>query len=344
MMPPSPTAPRQRTPTTCSRCATTPRSPTASASTPAAVPWFGDAPAGPASHRYPGQWGGDAESTVAGMQATVRGGLSYAVSAPGFWSHDIGGFFGPELTGPLYVRWTQFGALSPLMRAHGLRPREPWAFGAEVLASARTWVRRRYALLPYLWQVAAESAANGWPMMRPLDFHAPADRVGRGVDDAYLLGHDLYVVPDVQREPRPRWTASSGCRRAGGRICSRASPTTADATPAACCALNEMPVLAREGAVIPTVGITGKVRSTDDLREAPWDVPSLRTGRRTPPPSSASTDGISPGRPETDRHDHAAQCAAPTLDPIAEAPSTHPQEAIHDQLRSAPHRTPPRQR
>ncbi len=35
------------------------------------------------SQRYPGQWGGDAESTVAGMQATVRGGLSYAMSAPG---------------------------------------------------------------------------------------------------------------------------------------------------------------------------------------------------------------------------------------------------------------------
>ncbi len=78
------------------------------------------------SHRYPGQWAGDAESTVVGMQATVRGGLSYAMSAPGFWSHDIGGFFGPELTPALYVRWTQLGALSPLMRAHGLRPREPW--------------------------------------------------------------------------------------------------------------------------------------------------------------------------------------------------------------------------
>lgn len=222
------------------------------------------------SHRYPGQWGGDAESTVAGMQATVRGGLSYAVSAPGFWSHDIGGFFGPELTGPLYVRWTQFGALSPLMRAHGLRPREPWAFGTEVLDSARTWVRRRYALLPYLWQVAAESAANGWPMMRPLDFHAPADRVGRGVDDAYLLGRDLYVVPIFSESPTPvdrefwvpegRWTdLFTGETYDGGRYARRR------------CALNEMPVLAREGAVIPTVGITGKVRSTDDLREAPWD-------------------------------------------------------------------------
>jgi len=221
------------------------------------------------SHRYPGQWGGDAESTVAGMQATVRGGLSYAVSAPGFWSHDIGGFFGPELTGPLYVRWTQFGALSPLMRAHGLRPREPWAFGAEVLDSARAWVRRRYALMPYLWQVAAESAAHGWPMMRPLDFHAPTDRVGRGVDDSYLLGRDLYVVPifsdspePVEREfwvPEGRWTdLYSGETYEGGRHARRRF------------ALDEMPVLAREGAVIPTVEVSAEVSSSDDLLEAPW--------------------------------------------------------------------------
>jgi len=221
------------------------------------------------SHRYPGQWGGDAESTVAGMQATVRGGLSYAVSAPGFWSHDIGGFFGPELTGPLYVRWTQFGALSPLMRAHGLRPREPWAFGPEALDAARDWVRRRYALLPHLWQVAAESAANGWPMMRPLDFHAPQDRVGRGVDDAFLLGRDLYVVPvfsdsadPVERifwVPQGRWRdLYTGQEYEGGRYARRL------------CALDEMPVLAREGAVIPTVEITPEVRSTDDLLRAPW--------------------------------------------------------------------------
>ena len=114
---------------------------------------------------------------------------------PGFWSHDIGGFFGPELTPALYVRWTQFGALSPLMRAHGLRPREPWAFGEEALRLSREWIRLRYSLLPYLWQTAVESAQRGWPMMRPLDFADPTDRIARTVDDAFLLGSDLLVVP-----------------------------------------------------------------------------------------------------------------------------------------------------
>ncbi|KRE52513.1 TIM-barrel domain-containing protein [Phycicoccus sp. Soil748] len=221
------------------------------------------------SQRYPGQWGGDAESTVAGMQATVRGGLSYAVSAPGFWSHDIGGFFGPELTPGLYVRWTQFGAFSPLMRAHGLRPREPWAFGEVALEAARRWVRLRYELLPTLWQVAHESASRGWPVMRPLGLEFPDDRVAQSVDDAFMLGSDLLVVPvfddgdaPVTRRfyvPEGQWhdlLTDETCTGPGFR----------EAT----VALDAMPVLVRSGAVLPRVEVDGEVRSTDDLLGRPW--------------------------------------------------------------------------
>jgi alpha-D-xyloside xylohydrolase len=221
------------------------------------------------SQRYPGQWGGDAESTVVGMQATVRGGLSYAVSAPGFWSHDIGGFFGPELTPGLYVRWTQMGALSPLMRAHGLRPREPWAFGDEALEAARRWVRLRYELLPTLWQVAHESAANGWPVMRPLGLEFPDDRVAQSVDDTFMLGSDLLVVPvfddgtgAVRRRfyvPEGRWhDLLDGTTYEGPGF--REAEVTLDA----------MPVLVRSGAVLPRVSVDDTVRSTDDLSGRPW--------------------------------------------------------------------------
>lgn len=221
------------------------------------------------SQRYPGQWGGDAESTVAGMQASIRGGLSYAVSAPGFWSHDIGGFFGSELSPELYVRWTQFGALSPLMRAHGLRPREPWAFGEQALEICRSWVRLRYSLLPYLWQTATESAERGWPMMRPLDFTEPEDRVARGIDDAFLLGNDLLVAPvcsdsaePVQRSfyvPAGGWSdLVTGERYAGPGFFTRA------------CELSQMPLLVRDGAVIPRLDVPHEARNTDDLLDQPW--------------------------------------------------------------------------
>jgi alpha-D-xyloside xylohydrolase len=221
------------------------------------------------SHRYPGQWGGDAESTVAGMQATVRGGLSYAMSAPGFWSHDIGGFFGPELTPALYVRWTQLGALSPLMRAHGLRPREPWAFGDQALDVCREWVRLRYSLLPYLWQVGRESAANGWPVLRPLGLHHPDDRVARSVDDSFLLGRDLLVVPifddgdaPVQRTfyvPEGEWYDLHDDRRYTGP-----GFHTVEVP------LERMPVLVRSGAVLPRVDVDEGVRSVADLYGRPW--------------------------------------------------------------------------
>lgn len=221
------------------------------------------------SQRYPGQWGGDAESTVAGMRATVRGGLSYALSAPGFWSHDIGGFFGPELTPGLYVRWTQLGALSPLMRAHGLRPREPWEFGERALAISRDWIRLRYSLLPYLWQVAAESSAEGLPMMRPSALHYPDDPVAPGLDGQYLLGADLLVVPvfaDTDRPvtrryyvPEGRWTDLRSGQTVTGPTWRR------EKVP-----LEHMPLLVRHGAVVPMVEVPAGLRRSDDLIGLPW--------------------------------------------------------------------------
>ena len=221
------------------------------------------------SHRYPGQWGGDAESTVAGMQATVRAGLSYAMSAPGLWSHDIGGFFGPELTPGLYVRWTQLGALSPMMRAHGLRPREPWAFDDETLRIARTWIRLRYELLPYLWQVVHESLRNGWPVMRPLALEFADDPIAARIDSQFLLGSDLLVTPvfDDGTEPVDRrfyvpsgeWTDLLSDERFTG-------PGYVTRT----VRIEEMPVLVRTGAVIPRVRVDESVRNTDDLADRPW--------------------------------------------------------------------------
>ena len=232
-----------------------------------ALVWGRSAWAG--SQRYPGQWGGDAESTVVGMQSTLRGGLSYALSAPGLWSHDIGGFFGSELTPALYARWTQFGALSPLMRAHGLRPREPWAFGSEVLDIARRWIRLRYSLLPYLWQVAHEAAERGWPMLRPLTLEQPQDPAARNVDSQFLLGSDLLVAPVFSDQPSKAsrtvylpagaWFDLMTDQRYDG-------PGYVDFD----CPLDYMPVLVREGAVLPRLELPESVRSTDELLDLSW--------------------------------------------------------------------------
>jgi alpha-D-xyloside xylohydrolase len=229
------------------------------------------------SHRYPAQWGGDSESTVAGMYSTLRGGLSFAMSAPGLWSHDIGGFFGPELTPELYVRWTQFGCFSPLARAHGLRPREPWVFGTDALAIVRDYVKLRYRLLPHLRSIAAESLSCGWPMLRPLGLEFPEDPAARIVDTAFLLGQDLLVAPVFDDRPEPvkmsvylpegRWADFwTGVVVDGGRAVQLEAP------------LHLMPVFVRAGAVL----LTGPVGShTGEIADAPWTLLAFPGADRT---------------------------------------------------------------
>lgn len=155
------------------------------------------------SQRYPAQWGGDPEASVAGMAATLRGGLSYALSAPGLWSHDIGGFYGPGPSPELYVRWAQFGCLSPLARAHGLTPREPWYFGERALSIFREFAELRYRLIPYLVRSAREASETGMPVLRPVALEFPSDPGCRGVELQYMLGPDLLVCPVFSESPEP---------------------------------------------------------------------------------------------------------------------------------------------
>ncbi len=118
------------------------------------------------TQRYPAQWGGDPKTDVWSMAASLRGGLNLALSAPGIWAHDIGGFYGPPPSPALYIRWAQFGLLSPLARAHGTTPREPWEFGEEALDIFRRYAKLRTQLNPYLYSAAWEAHERGWPMLR----------------------------------------------------------------------------------------------------------------------------------------------------------------------------------
>ena len=181
------------------------------------------------SQRYPLHWAGDSQSTWAGFAGTLRGGLSAAWSGFAHWTSDIGGFYaladwtsGDHTICPpppeLYVRWMQFGLLCSHSRFHGVTPHEPWAFGDEVIAIARDFWALRDRLRPYLCDCAAEAAATGCPILRPLALEFPDDLASRHVDTAYLLGPDVLVCPvmspggsvDVYLPPgvwRDHWTS-----------------------------------------------------------------------------------------------------------------------------------------
>ncbi len=111
-----------------------------------------------------------------------------------FWSHDIGGFY-VQPTPELYVRWAQFGLLSPLSRAHGVTTRLPWDYGEEALHIFRDYVRLRYRLLPYIYTYACIAAETSLPLMRPMLLEFPDDPNTYSMDLQYMLGSELLVAP-----------------------------------------------------------------------------------------------------------------------------------------------------
>ena len=116
----------------------------------------------------------------------------------------------------LFARWMGVGAFFPFSRGHAAMtsgPQEPWAFGPDVESASRTALERRYRLLPYLYTVFREAAERGLPVMRPLFFLDPADPALRSEDQAFLLGGDVLVLPQLTEAADRTFPAVAGTWR-----------------------------------------------------------------------------------------------------------------------------------
>ncbi|MFS0638555.1 alpha-xylosidase [Mesobacillus foraminis] len=163
--------------------------------------------------QFPVHWGGDCDATYESMAESIRGGLSLGLSGFGFWSHDIGGF---ESTAPadLFKRWVAFGLLSSHSRLHGSKSyRVPWAYDEEAVDVTRFFTRLKCRLMPYLFESANQSAADGLPMMRAMVLEFPDDPAAETLDRQYMLGDSLLVAPIFNEEgkssfylPQGKWT------------------------------------------------------------------------------------------------------------------------------------------
>ena len=157
--------------------------------------------------RYPLHWGGDSESSWAGMAGSLKGGLHFGLSGFAFWSHDVPGFHStPDfMNSPLdeqvYVRWTQFGVFSSHMRYHGTCKREPWHYPA-IAPIVRHWWQLRYKLLPYIIEQSEQACHSGYPMVRALLMHHPHDRQVWHIDDEYYFGSEFLVCPVMNSQNR----------------------------------------------------------------------------------------------------------------------------------------------
>jgi alpha-glucosidase len=125
--------------------------------------------------------------------------LNLGLSGQPFAGPDIGGFNGNG-DEALFERWIGFGALLPFARGHtgkGNINKEPWAYTENVEATARKALQLRYRLLPYYYTLFHEAHRTGLPVARPVFFADPKDPALRTEDDAFLLGADVLVVPNL---------------------------------------------------------------------------------------------------------------------------------------------------
>ncbi len=152
-----------------------------------------------AAHRFPIQWTGDIGPGYDFLRRAVENAVySGAQSLFPYESDDLGGHVANP-TPEQYIRWIEYGALSPVYRPHCTHnlQRMPWAFGPEAEKVARRFVDLRYRLLPVLYAAAHENYETGEPLLRRLDFYFPQfPQASR--NDEYLLGKDILVAPALQ--------------------------------------------------------------------------------------------------------------------------------------------------
>lgn len=200
--------------------------------------------------RYAATWLGDNLSRWDHLWLSIPMAAGLGLSGQPFVGADIGGFQG-DTDAELYLRWMQYGVLTPFCRNHseiGNVDQYAWSFGEAVEGLVRDAVRLRYRLLPYLYAAFLQAAETGAPVQRPLVFDHQDDRYVRDLDDEFLLGADLLVAPVVTAGctarqvylPAGTWYDwYTGEALAGRRF--HIAPTPMD----------RIPLYARGGAVVP---------------------------------------------------------------------------------------------
>lgn len=168
-------------------------------------------------------WSGDIYSSFRSMREQLQAGLSMGMAGIPWWTSDIGGFLGGDISDPafqeLLVRWFAWGVFCPVFRMHGERSpwyereqefrngvrqltsgqdNEVWSFGEDNYEILRKYLFIRENLRPYIRECMRQASESGSPVMRPLFYDFPEDTACWEVEDSYMFGPDLLVSPVME--------------------------------------------------------------------------------------------------------------------------------------------------
>ncbi len=215
-------------------------------------------------------WSGDIHSSFRSMREQLQAGLNMGMAGIPWWTSDIGGFIGGDITDPgfreLLVRWFAWGAFCPVFRMHGERSpwyereqefidgvrqltsgqdNEVWSFGEDNYEILKKYLFIRENLRPYIRECMKKTSETGEPVMRPLFFDFPEDKQCWEIEDAYMFGSDILVAPVMEAGVSERKVyLPAGCKwteSATGKVYDGGEYISAQAT------IDIIPVFVREG-------------------------------------------------------------------------------------------------
>ncbi len=230
-------------------------------------------------------WSSDIFSTWDMLKRSIPAELNFTASGMPYWDTDIAGFFSPSIPSnyhaahkplvdpsdaqenvgnyedypELFVRWFEWGAFQPVMRAHGEREHnEVWSYGRQAEIILAKYLRLRYELLPYIYSLGYFSNTTGAPYTRALFMDFPCDPNVANIGDEYMFGPAFLVAPVTEQGATTRkvylpagsdwynyWTKE---RLRGGQTVEVPAP------------IDTIPLFVRAGSIIP---LGSEILSTD---------------------------------------------------------------------------------
>lgn len=205
----------------------------------------------------PVMWGGDSDTDFEradGLPTVIPQVLTAQLAGFFYWSTDIAGYMTFGVTKPstkaLFCRWTELGALLPVMRTHHgtARPRN-WNLlrDEETTKIYARYARLHTALYPFWHHLAYQT---GQPIIRALALEFPNDAVTWTLDQEFLIGHTLLVAPVVtKRSQRHRVYIPDGSWRYWWSPRVDVGPTWIHLD----VALDQIPIWIRQGYALPVL-------------------------------------------------------------------------------------------
>ncbi len=140
---------------------------------------------------------------ASGLASLAPDMLNRAVGGAYGFATDIGGYYdytSPPTTKPLFLRWAEWSALTPIFRLHGsgkAGTHTPWSFDQQTLRVYRQLSLLHERAAPLILSLWKQADRTGVPPTRPLWLEFPGDPRAAAQEQQWMLGDYVLVAPVV---------------------------------------------------------------------------------------------------------------------------------------------------